>query len=120
MKSSGLLHLVVMLVLISVPYELGLATTPQPTHDVAITRILTLSEGARDYTVPVVINIENQGKSSESFNVKLIDVTGGKEIGIKSVTLPVSGGGGIDGNCDLTFTGESGCACQGPIVPRDI
>ena len=31
-----------------------------------------------------------------------------KEIGIKSVTLPVSGGGGIDGNCDLTFTGESG------------
>ena len=80
----------------------------EPKHDVAITGVSVLSMGGRVYTVPVVVNIENQGNCDESFDVKLIDVTDDKEIGTKPARLPAPGKGGIDGICDLTFTGETG------------
>ena len=106
MKSLILQHLILTLVLIYMPYELELVIASEPAHDVAITKVVVLPQGPRDYTIPIVIDIKNQGKSKETFEVKLIDTTEGKGIGIRSTTLPVPGRGGIDGDCDLIFTGE--------------
>lgn len=108
MKSIRVLCLILAFILIVVGYERKLTKSLKLGHDIAITGISVLSRGLRDYTVPVVVNIENQGDCGESFDVKLIDVTDGKEIGRKSVTLPAPGGDGIDGVCDLILTGEAG------------
>ncbi|MCK4819900.1 FG-GAP repeat protein [bacterium] len=108
MKSIRVLCLILALMLTVVGCERKLTKSLKLGHDIAITGISVLSRSVRDYTVPVVVNIENQGDCGESFDVKLIDVTDGKEIGTKSVTLPAPGGGGIDEMCDLILTGETG------------
>lgn len=82
------------------------ACNSEPGHDIAITGISVLSRYAKDYNVPVVVNIENQSNCSEPLVVKLTDTTHGIEIGSQSVTLSAAGEGGIDEICDLIFTGE--------------
>jgi hypothetical protein len=108
MKPITLLCLVLVVMFTAVGCERKLTKSPKPRHDIAITKISVLSRGHRDHTVPVVVNIENQGDCGESFDVKLIDVTDGKEIGRKSVTLPAPGKAGIDGVCDLILNGKDG------------
>jgi hypothetical protein len=107
-KSSDLLHLVAVLIFTLLWRALGLAGVPGVAHDVAITRIFAVSEGAQDCTIPVVVVLENQSKDDELLEVRLTDVTSGKEIGGKSARLPPPRKWGIDGICDLTLTGEAG------------
>jgi len=76
------------------------------THEVVITDVSGPSGCVQGDIVPVTVTVENQGNSSEEIEVLLTDVTAGKLIGRKSLTLSAAGHGGIDDICDLTFTGE--------------
>lgn len=104
MKSIRVLCVILALMLTVVGCERELTQSPKQGHYIAITGISVLSRGLQDYTVPVVVNIENQGDCGESFDVKLIDVTDGKQIGTKPVTLSPAGEGGMDELCDMTFS----------------
>jgi len=83
----------------------ALDRSPEPSHDVAITNMSASSSCVQGDTLPVIVTVENQGNYSESFDVKLTDVTDGKEIGSKSVTLSAKDQRETD--ADVTFTGEA-------------
>ena len=109
MKRIGLITLVVVLSTFVITADAyGIPNrTPQTSHDVAITNMSAPSSCFQGDIVPVVVKVTNQGNCSESFVIKLIDVTNGLKIGSKSLTLSAPGKGGIDEVADLIFTGES-------------
>jgi len=77
----------------------------EESHDLAITNISAPSSSVQGDTVSVAVKVANQGNCSESFIVRLIDVTNGKEIGTKSVALSAKDQGEKD--ADVIFTGET-------------
>jgi pectate lyase len=92
-----------------------IGASSEPRHDVAITEVSAISRDSRDYTVPVVINLENQGDCGESFNVKLVDITDSTTIGTKPVYLSPAGVEGMDEVCDMIFPSpadDPGCFAQ--------
>jgi len=78
--------------------------SPEPSRDVAVTNMSAPSSCVQGDTVSVVVNVENQGDSSEEVHVTLTDVTNGLEIGSKPVTLLANG---MDEVADIIFTGET-------------
>ena len=80
--------------------------SPQQSRDVAITNISAPSSCVQGDTVSVVVNVENQGDSSEEVHVALTDVTNGLKIGSQSVTLSAAGKGGIDEKADVIINAE--------------
>jgi ankyrin repeat protein len=89
-------------------HAVDIKVSSESKHDVAITGISALTRGLKDYTVPVIVNLENQGNCGESFNVKLIDITESAIIGTKSVHLSPAGVDGMDEVSDMIFTSPAG------------
>jgi cytohesin len=84
----------------------AIGSKAKQTHDVVVTSVSVPSSCVKGDTVRVTVALENRGNSTEAFQVTLTDVTEGKEIGRKSLTLSAAGEGGIDAVPDLIVTGE--------------
>jgi len=78
---------------------------PEPSHDIAVTNMSAPSKCAQGDTVSVIVTVENQGNCSESFIIKLTDVTDGLKIGTQSVSLS-SKNSSMDAVADKIFTGD--------------
>jgi len=78
----------------------------KPTQDLAITNISAPSSCVQGDTVPVKVNIANQGAHREAFRVILTDQTGSKEIASKEVALAKGWKDGSEDIADVVFNGE--------------
>lgn len=105
MKPTNLLCLIFALLFTAGRCERDLTGSPEPTKGVAITNVSVSSSCVHGDTVPVAVTVENKGDCSESFEVRVTDVTDGKEIGSQSVTFSAKYQSAAD--ADLVFSGEN-------------
>lgn len=107
MKPTSLFYVALTLIFTSGGCERELTRSPGPTHDVAVTKVSVPSSCVQGDTVRVVVGVENRCNPTEGIEVVLTDVTEGKQIGRKLLTLSAAGQGGMDEVADLILTGET-------------
>ncbi len=105
MKPANRLCLVLLLIFVAGGCERELTGSPEPTKGVVITSVSVSPTCVQGDTIPVVVTVENRGDQKHTFEVILTDITDGKEIGRKAVTLSANDWRKTD--ADLILAGES-------------
>ncbi len=81
----------------------ALTSRQKQPHSIGVAGVFVPSTCVQGDIVPVTVTVENQGNSSEEIEVLLTDITAGKPIGRKSLTLSAAGQGGMAETADLAF-----------------
>ena len=81
----------------------ALTSRQKQPHSIGVARVSVPSICVQGDIVPVTVTVENQCNSSEEIEVLLMDITAGKPIGRKSLTLSAGGQGGMAETADLAF-----------------
>lgn len=81
----------------------ALTSRQKQPHSIGVAGVSVPSTCVQGDIVPVTVTVENQCNSSEEIEVLLMDITAGKPIGRKSLTLSAGGQGGMAETADLAF-----------------
>jgi ankyrin repeat protein len=81
----------------------NLESSSKPRHDVSITNIVVPTNCVQGDTVTVIVTADNPWDQMHTLEVTLMDITDGKRIEEKSLTISARGKGGMDETCDLIF-----------------
>ena len=85
-------------------------TSSAQTRDVAVTGLNSPSNGQQGTSLPIGVNVANQGDVSENFIVRLLDATDQKEIASQAVSLPPNA------NLNLNFAWNTALGSLGTHV----
>ncbi|MFC1794890.1 VCBS repeat-containing protein [Planctomycetota bacterium] len=107
MKLAGIFQLALMLVVNSAIYGMEEAKAPKSVHDIAITNISAPSDCNQGETVPITVNLANQGIRRETFAVRLANQNSGKEIASKEMALAKGWKDGSEDVADVIFDAET-------------